>query len=117
MHGASQYGEDSLAVEKSIRTPQMPVIMIGGSAGALEALQTILGGLPADLGAAIFITTHVPPASPSALPHILTRAGSMFATHGIDGAPIAPNRVIIAPPNHHLFIENEHMREIGRAHV
>jgi len=84
--------------------------MIGGSAGALEPLQTILGRLPGDLGATVFITTHVPPNSPSALPHILTRAGSMFATHGIDGAPIAVNRIFIAPPNHHLFIENARMR-------
>lgn len=90
----------------------IPIVMMGGSAGALEPLQTILGRLPADLGAAIFVTTHIPPDSPSALPHILTRAGTMFATHGIDRAPIAANRVIVSPPNHHLYIEDGHMRVV-----
>ncbi|MBV9271833.1 MAG: chemotaxis protein CheB [Candidatus Eremiobacteraeota bacterium] len=89
---------------------RVPVVMIGGSAGALEPLQTIVSRLPQDVGAAIFITMHVPPDSASALPHILTRAGTLFATHGIDGAPIAANRIIIAPPNHHLFIEGGTMR-------
>lgn len=90
----------------------IPIVMLGGSAGALDPLQAILGRLPADLGAAVFITTHVPPDSPSALPHILSRAGSMFATHGIDRAPIAPNHVIVAPPNHHLFVDDGRMRVV-----
>lgn len=87
-----------------------PVVVIGGSAGALEPLQTVAAGLPSDLDAAVFVVFHVPPDSVSALPHILSRSGPLFATHGIDGAPIAPNRIIIAPPNHHLIISGLTMR-------
>ena len=56
------------------------------------------------------MTTHVPATSVSALPHILNRASALFATHAIDGAPIAPGRIIVAPPSHHLVLESGVMR-------
>lgn len=90
--------------------PKFPVVCIGGSAGALDPLLRIAGAFPEDFPAAVFIATHVPPASVSALPHILNRAGALFATHAIDGAPIAPGRIIVAPPNHHLVLQSEVMR-------
>ncbi len=90
--------------------PKFPTVCIGGSAGALDPLLKIAGAFPEDFPAAVFITTHVPPASVSALPHILNRAGALFATHAIDGAPIAPGRIIVAPPNHHLVLQTEVMR-------
>ncbi len=87
-----------------------PAVVIGGSAGSIEPLQRVVAGLPADLSAAVFVVVHVPPDGVSALPHILTRAGPLFATHGIDRAPIAPHHLFIAPPNHHLIIEDDVMR-------
>ena len=53
---------------------------------------------------------HVPPTSVSALPHILSRSGSLFATHALDRAPIAPRQIIVAAPDHHLILEAGHMR-------
>ncbi len=92
------------------RVPKFPAVCIGGSAGALDPLLKIAGAFPKEFPAAVFITTHVPPASVSALPHILNRAGALFATHAIDGAPIAPGRIFVAPPNHHLVLQTEVMR-------
>jgi two-component system, chemotaxis family, protein-glutamate methylesterase/glutaminase len=89
-----------------------PVVAIGGSAGALEALQTIVGDLPPDFGGAIFITTHVPTDAVSALPHILGRRSPLFVGHALDGTPVIPGRILIAPPDHHLMFANGVMRVI-----
>jgi two-component system chemotaxis response regulator CheB len=87
-----------------------PAIVIGGSAGAIEALMQLVAEFPADFPGAVFVATHVPPTSVSALPHLLSRAGALFATHAIDGAPIAPRSIFIAPPDHHLTLQDGVMR-------
>lgn len=103
--------EQSLRVETS-RFHDFPAIVLGGSAGALEPLQRIAADLPADFPGAIFVATHIPAASISALPHLLARSGLLFATHAIDRAPIAPGRIIVAPPDHHLMLEDGVMRVV-----
>lgn len=91
------------------------LVTIGGSAGALGPLRQLVANLPADIPAAVFVVTHVPPDSVSAMPHILSRSGPLFATHAIDGAPIGAGRIAIAPPNCHLVIERGVMRVVDWA--
>ena len=90
----------------------MPAVVIGGSAGALDPLRTIVSELPPEFSAAVFVVIHVPASSVSALPHILARAGALFATHAIDRAPVAPGRIIVAPPDRHLILEDHIMRSV-----
>lgn len=78
--------------------------MIGGSAGSIEVLTTLIGGLPADLPAAVLIAIHISPEARSRLPEILGRAGILPATHAVDGEPILAGRVYVAPPDHHLVV-------------
>ncbi len=54
--------------------PRRDMVVIGASAGGVEALHRIIGGLPSSLPAAVLIVLHVPPGTPSALPAILARA-------------------------------------------
>jgi two-component system, chemotaxis family, protein-glutamate methylesterase/glutaminase len=98
------------AFEVNSQAQAFPAIVVGGSAGALEALLKMVPEFPADLPAAVFVATHTPPTSISALPHLLARAGTLFAAHAIDRAPIAPSRIIVAPPNHHLALQDSVMR-------
>src|SRR5579884_1469014 len=86
------------------------IVVIGGSAGSLSGLKRLMRDLPRDIPAALFVATHVPADSISAMPHILSRSGTLFATHAIDGAPISPGRVIVAPPNYHIVVERGVMR-------
>lgn len=86
------------------------VVVVGGSAGSLGALQQLVSDFPEDLPAAVFVATHITPDSVSAMPHILSRSGPLFASHAIDGAPISAGRIFIAPPNHHLTLEDGVMR-------
>jgi two-component system chemotaxis response regulator CheB len=83
------------------------IIVIGASAGGVEALGTLVGGLPADLEAAIFVVLHVSPNGFSALPAILTRRGPLPAVHPAHGEPIRHGRIYIAPPDHHLLLRDD----------
>ena len=85
------------------------VIVVGASAGGVEALAELARGLPADLPAAIFVVLHLTPDARSNLPAILSRAGPLPAAHAADGATIHPGHIYVAPPNRHLLLEGDHM--------
>jgi two-component system chemotaxis response regulator CheB len=80
------------------------MILIGASAGGVEALKALVRGLPANLPAAVFIVLHVPPTNSSHLPEILSRAGPLPAKHARDGEPVRHGRIYIAPPDYHLLV-------------
>jgi two-component system chemotaxis response regulator CheB len=85
------------------------IVVIGGSAGAVEALVRLMPGLPAALAARVFITVHIP-ATASALPQILTRVGHLRARHPQDGEATEPSVVYVAPPDHHLLVKRGTVR-------
>jgi two-component system chemotaxis response regulator CheB len=86
------------------------VVVIGASSGGVEALRELVRGLPPDFPAALFVVVHVPKDAPSVLPRILDRAGPLGAIHPEDGDPIEAGRIFVAPPDHHLLLEEERVR-------
>lgn len=92
--------------------PGHDVIVVGASAGGVEALITLAGSLPADLPAALFLVLHIPAQSPSLLPDILNRAGPLRALHPDDGEAIQHGRIYIAPPDQHLLVEEGIVRVV-----
>jgi two-component system chemotaxis response regulator CheB len=82
----------------------MRVIVIGTSAGGVQALKTVVGGLPPDLQAAVLIVIHLAPSSPGYMPEILTNAGALPCTHPREGEKIQIGRVYVAPPDQHLLV-------------
>ncbi|WP_426514126.1 chemotaxis protein CheB [Dactylosporangium sp. McL0621] len=86
------------------------IVVVGASAGGVEALRTFVGGLPADLPGAVCVVLHVPRTGTSALPQILSRSGPLPAVHGTDGAALEAGCVYVAPPNQHLLIRDGRMR-------
>jgi two-component system chemotaxis response regulator CheB len=86
------------------------IIVIGASAGGVEALVTLVRGLPADLLAAVFIVLHVPAHGTSALPSILNRAGTLQAGYPSDGQKFQQGRIYVAPPDHHLLLKDGTVR-------
>jgi two-component system, chemotaxis family, protein-glutamate methylesterase/glutaminase len=86
------------------------IVVIGASAGGMEALERLVGGLPADLAAALFVVWHLPPGMRTILPLMLSRAGPLSAAHPQDGDPILPGRIYVAPNDHHLLLEQGYVR-------
>lgn len=78
--------------------------MIGASAGGVEALQSLLRGLPADLPAAVLVVLHMPSSARSALAQILGRASSVPVRHAADGDALEPGVVHVAVPDRHLMV-------------
>jgi len=95
-------------------TEPRDIIVIGGSAGAIEAVSALVSYLPANLEAALFVVIHTYPVGDSLLPRILSRRGSLSAAVGADGEPIICGRVYVAPPDLHLLIEPGRVRLSGR---
>ncbi|HEY8599580.1 MAG TPA: chemotaxis protein CheB, partial [Thermomicrobiales bacterium] len=86
------------------------LIVIGTSAGGVQALLELLDDLPANLPAAICIVIHIPAESPSLLPRILQRRSALPVRHAVDGERIVPGHVYIAPPDHHLLVDPGRLR-------
>ena len=90
--------------------PSRDIIVIGASAGGVQALVDVIAALPAGLPASVFIVIHVAPFGASAMPSILSRSGRLVAVHPRDGERIEPGKVYVAPPDHHLLIEPGRVR-------
>ena len=86
--------------------PAHDIIVVGASAGGVEALTTLVRGLPADLPAALFVVLHIAPYSESHLPTILSHHGPLPAARATHGAAIAPGCIYVAPPDHHLLVRH-----------
>jgi two-component system chemotaxis response regulator CheB len=86
------------------------VIVIGASAGGVEALKYFVSSLPADLPAALFVVLHFPAHGTSVLPAILSRAGKLPAEHAQDGQIFENGRIYVAPPDYHLILKRDHIR-------
>lgn len=89
--------------------PSHDIVVIGASAGGLDALSRLASQLPGDLPAAIFVVIHMAPGTTSLIAEILDRAGQLPATQAVDGARIKLGRLYVAAPNHHLLVKDGFM--------
>src|SRR5689334_2856583 len=85
--------------------PGRDIIVIGASAGGVDALAAVVRGLPPGLPASIFVVCHFPPGIRSVLPTILSRNGPLLAAHARDGEAFNPGHIYVAPPDQHLLLE------------
>jgi len=86
------------------------IIVVGASAGGVEALRALASRLPPDLPASVFVVLHLSAGMPSELASVLSRSGPLPAHEAITGQMFEPGRIYVAPPDRHLILENSHMR-------
>lgn len=84
------------------------IVVVGGSAGALDPMINLVEGLPEDYGGSLFIVSHVG-MNPSQLPRLLSEAGRLPARHPVHEEKISPGQIYVAPPDRHLLLVDRHV--------
>jgi two-component system chemotaxis response regulator CheB len=82
------------------------IVVIGASAGGVEALLATVPEIPADFPAPIFLVVHVPAESPSLLSQILRRRAKIAVEDAVDGARWRKGVLYVATPDRHLTLED-----------
>jgi two-component system chemotaxis response regulator CheB len=85
------------------------IVVIGASAGGVEAITTVLAGLPRGLRVAILVVLHISHGR-SVMPEIISRAARLPASHPADGDALEYGHIYVAPPDHHLIVEGGRVR-------
>lgn len=86
------------------------IVVIGASAGGVEALRRLVAEIPPDLPAAIFVVIHMPPWYESKLPKIIGGNGRAVAVPAQPEQPIEHGRIYVAPPDYHMLVDDGHVR-------
>jgi two-component system chemotaxis response regulator CheB len=89
-----------------VRMDGHDIIVVGASAGGVEALSQLVVQFPKDLVATVFITQHVRATASGYLAQILNRAGPLPATLAQDGESFELAHIYVAPPDYHLLIKH-----------
>jgi two-component system chemotaxis response regulator CheB len=84
---------------------RIDAIVIGASAGGVEALSVVLPALPARLRAAVFVVLHLPRERPSLLVDIFAAKCRVPVAEAGDKEPVVPGTVYFAPPDYHLLVD------------
>ena len=94
-----------------------PVVGLVASAGGVEALLSVLGGLPADLPAAFIVALHSGPGRESTLAELLARRCALSVEWAADGEELRPGRVLVIPPGVHGVVRADETLALVEAGV
>jgi len=90
------------------------VVVIGASAGGLEALRALVARLPADLAASLLVVTHLSPTAPSRPAEVVNKIDAIPVGSAVDGQPLLPGRIVTAVPDRHLLIGEGDLLRLSR---
>jgi two-component system chemotaxis response regulator CheB len=88
-------------------TAQRDLVVVGASAGGVDALQALVAGLPPEFPAAVLVVLHVASSGTSVLPQILSRHGPLPAAFAADKEPLRRGRIFVAPSDHHMLVYDQ----------
>lgn len=81
-------------------------IVIGGSAGGVQALHALLTQLPAGFTTPVLVVLHLPRDRPSQIAELLDSHCALPVREALDKMPIERGVVVFAPPDYHLLVED-----------
>ncbi len=88
-------------------------IVMGASAGAVEALLEILPKLPESFPIPILLVVHLPADKDSVLSQLLDDHCLLKVREAEDKEPILPEHIYLAPPDYHLLVEQDHRMSLS----
>ncbi|SFE60987.1 chemotaxis protein CheB [Paracidovorax wautersii] len=100
-------GDEGCAGGAPAALPQerLQVVVIGGSAGSIDALGVLLPALPATLRATVVVVVHLPRERPSLLCQIFQPRCALPVREAQDKEPLEPGTIYFAPPDYHLLLD------------
>jgi two-component system chemotaxis response regulator CheB len=90
--------------------PVSSAVVIGASAGGLDAVRTVINVFPKALNAPVFIVVHTSPEGPGLLSSILDRVGPLPARTARHLEVIENGHIYVAPPDRHLVVDDRRIR-------
>lgn len=87
--------------------PRVEAIVVGASAGGVEALLNLFGGFPRDFGLPVIVVLHLPDERRSQLAEIFDRRLALSVKEADDKESIVPGTVYFAAPGYHLSVEQD----------
>lgn len=90
------------------------LIVIGASAGGVEAVGQLLAAVPNDFPFAVLIVLHLPPEGPNALAAIFSRKCARPVKEAEDKETIVPGTMYVAPADYHLLVETDYSLSLSR---
>jgi two-component system, chemotaxis family, protein-glutamate methylesterase/glutaminase len=82
-------------------------VVIGASAGGIDALSQILPSLPPGFPLAVMVVIHLPPDKTSVMHSLFAAKCQVPVREAEDKEPIRPGTVYFAPPDYHLLVETD----------
>lgn len=99
------------SIMAAVSTETRDTVVLGASAGGIDALRRLLPALSEGSDASVFIVQHLPAEGHSVLDRVLApRSGAFHLAFARDGERIEPRRMYLAPPDRHLLLEDGHLR-------
>lgn len=83
----------------------LQAVVIGTSAGGVQALSQVLPRLPADFPAPVLVVVHVPPRQSNSLVDLFAAKCRLPVKEAEDKEPLAPGTIYFAPPDYHVLVE------------
>lgn len=95
------------------RRPSIAAVVIGASAGALEALSRVLPSLPENYPIPLIVVVHIPPDYPSLLAELLNAKCKLDVSEAEDKEQIKAGHIYFAPANYHLLVESDYQLSLS----
>lgn len=87
--------------------PPAWIVVVGASAGGVEALSKLAENLPPDIRASVLMILHI--GERSFLPQLLARTSAIPVDHARSGEPLEAGRIYVAPPGRHMLVHDSHL--------
>lgn len=93
---------------KTFRETDFEAVVIGASAGGIQALSTILADLPSSFSIPIIVVLHIPASQPSTLSHVFESIVELDVKEAEEKEKLKGGTIYFASPGYHLLVERDH---------